>query len=134
MTDAASYAVIWGNVVRALHRGQAKTVTYVETMAKCIAQSPQVAVMLGMATNEEPASGSYVGNDTNKEPASSSYVGNDTNEESASGSYVGNDTNKGPVSGNYVGNDTNKGPASSSNSVGVAIPQPRVAGEDRYPG
>jgi len=24
--------------------------------------------------------------------------------------------------------------ASSSNSVGVAIPQPRVAGEDRYPG
>ena len=79
-----------------------------------------MAVMLGMTTNEEPASGSYVGDDTNKEPASSSYVGNDTN--------------KGPVSGSYVGNDTNKGPASSSNSVGVAIPQPRVAGEARYPG
>ena len=25
-------------------------------------------------------------------------------------------------------------PVSSSNSVGVAFPQPRVAGEDRYPG
>ena len=62
--------------------------------------------MLGITTNEEPASSSYVGNDTNKEPASSSYVGN----------------------------DTNKGPVSSSNSVGVAIPQPRVAGEARYPG
>ena len=62
--------------------------------------------MLGMTTNEEPASSSYVGNDTNKEPANSSYVGNDTNEE----------------------------PASSSNSEGVAFPQPRVAGEDRYPG
>ena len=84
--------MIWGNVVRALHRGQAKTVTYVETMAKCIAQSPQVAVMLGMTTNEEPTSGSYVGKDTNEEPTS------------------------------------------SSNSEGVAIPQPRVAGEDRYPG
>ena len=112
--------MIRGNVVRALHRGQAKTVTYVETMAKCIAQSPQAAVMLGMTTNEEPTSGSYVGNDTNEEPASSSYVGNDTN--------------KGPVSSSYVGNDTNKGPVSSSNSEGVAFPQPRVAGEDRYPG
>ena len=28
----------------------------------------------------------------------------------------------------------NKEPASSSYSVGVAFPQPRVAGEDRYPG
>ena len=28
----------------------------------------------------------------------------------------------------------NKEPASCSNSVGVAFPQPRVAGEDRYPG
>ena len=62
--------------------------------------------MLGMTTNEKPANSSYVGDDTNEESASSSYVGNDTNEE----------------------------PTSGSNSEGVAIPQPRVAGEDRYPG
>ena len=39
-----------------------------------------------------------------------------------------------PASSSYVGDDTNKDPASSSNSVGVAFPQPRVAGEGRYPG
>jgi hypothetical protein len=60
------------------------------------------------------------GNDTNKEPTSSSYIGDDTNEESTSSSNVGNDTNEEPTS--------------NSNSEGVAIPQPRVAGEDRYPG
>ena len=39
-----------------------------------------------------------------------------------------------PVSSSNEGDDTNKDPASSCNSVGVAFPQPRVAGEDRYPG
>ena len=47
---------------------------------------------------------------------------------------LGMTTNEEPTSGSYVGNDTNKEPASSSNSEGVAFPQPRVAGEDRYPG
>ena len=42
--------------------------------------------------------------------------------------------NKELASSSYVGDDTNKDPASSCNSVGVAFPQPRVAGEDRYPG
>ena len=39
-----------------------------------------------------------------------------------------------PTSGSNVGVIVDRKPASSSNSDRVAIPQPRVAGEDRYPG
>ena len=39
-----------------------------------------------------------------------------------------------PASGSNVGVIVGRKPASSSNSDGVAISQPRVAGEARYPG
>ena len=39
-----------------------------------------------------------------------------------------------PTSGSNMGVIVDRKPANSSNSDGVAIPQPRVAGEARYPG
>ena len=42
--------------------------------------------------------------------------------------------NQALLSGSNAGSTYKQRPASSSNSDGVAIPQPRVAGEARYPG
>ena len=49
------------------------------------------------------------------------------------GSNVGVIVDRKPASRNNVGNYCRQS-SSSGNSDGVAIPQPRVAGEDRYPG
>jgi len=47
---------------------------------------------------------------------------------------VGRTHNCHHASSSNIGVIVGRKPASSSNSVGVAIPQPRVAGEARYPG